>query len=83
MASRNPSKYRIYGLGEWGVDTEGLVITNWRKEEFDFMALAAAGLEHRAGMDLGWIDKTAIIDTLYDRENKIIYVFNEFYKSGC
>ena len=83
MERRNPSKYRIYGLGEWGVDTEGLVITNWRKEEFDFKALAAAGLEHRAGMDLGWIDKTAIIDTLYDRENKIIYVFNEFYKSGC
>ena len=47
------------------------------------MELAAAGLEHRAGIDLGWVDKTAIIDTLYDRENKTIYVFNEFYKSGC
>ena len=47
------------------------------------MALAASGLEHRAGMDLGFIDKTAIIDTLYDKENRIIYVFNEFYKSGC
>ena len=47
------------------------------------MALAAAGLEHRAGIDLGWVDKTAIIDTLYDKENKRIYVFNEFYKSGC
>lgn len=83
MALRNPAKYRVYGLGEWGVDAEGLVITNWRKEEFDAMALAANGLEHRAGMDLGWIDKSAIIDTLYDRENKTIYVFNEFYKSGC
>lgn len=83
MAVRNPAKYRIYGLGEWGVDADGLVITNWRKEEFDAMALSAAGYEHRAGMDIGWIDKSAIIDTLYDRENKIIYVFNEFYKSGC
>jgi len=34
-------------------------------------------------MDLGWIDKSAIVDTLYDREQRIIYVFNEFYKSGC
>jgi phage terminase large subunit len=34
-------------------------------------------------MDLGWIDKSAVIDTLYDRKNKTIYVFNEFYKSGC
>ena len=83
MAVRNPAKYRVYGLGEWGVDTEGLVIQNWRKEEFDAMALAASGLEHRAGCDLGWIDKTAVIDTLYDKANKTIYVFNEFYKSGC
>ena len=83
METRNPAKYRVYGRGEWGVDTEGLVITNWRKEEFNPMDLAALGYEHRAGCDLGWIDKTAIIDTLYDRNNKTIYVFNEFYKSGC
>ena len=83
MEIRNPAKYRIYGLGEWGVDTEGLVITNWKKEDFNPMELAALGYEHRAGCDLGWIDKTAIIDTLYDRDNKTIYVFNEFYKSGC
>ena len=83
MAVRNPQKYRVYGLGEWGIDAEGLVITNWRCEEFDAMELAAKGLEHRAGMDIGWIDKSAILDSLYDRENKTIYVFNEFYKSGC
>lgn len=83
MAVRNPQKYRVYGLGEWGVDSEGLVLRNWRSEEFDAMELAQRGYEHRAGMDLGWIDKSAIIDTLYDKENRIIYVFNEFYKSGC
>lgn len=83
MATRNPAKYRVYGLGEWGVDSEGLVLTNWRQERFNPMELAAQGFEHRAGLDLGWIDKTAIIDTLYDRQNKTIYVFNEFYKSGC
>lgn len=83
LATRNPAKFRIYGLGEWGVDAEGLVITNWRSEEFDAMALAASGYEHRVGMDLGWIDKSAIINTLYDKKNHIIYVFDEFYKSGC
>lgn len=83
MYKRNPAKARIFCDGLWGVDSEGLVITNWRQEEFDAMALAAKGLEHRVGLDLGWIDKTAIIDSLYDRENGIIYVFNEFYKSGC
>lgn len=83
LYTRNPAKARIFCDGEWGVDAEGLVIQNWRKQEFDAMELAAAGLEHRVGMDLGWIDKSAIIDSLYDRERKIIYVFNEFYKSGC
>ena len=83
MEVRNPSKYRVYGRGEWGVDTEGLVITNWRAEEFDPLELASFGYEHRAGCDLGWIDPSAVIDTLYDRDTKTIYVFNEFYKSGC
>ena len=83
MAVRNPAKARIYVFGEWGVPIEGLVLTNWREEEFDPLTLSASGLEHRSGMDVGWVDPSAIIDTLYDRQNKIIYVFNEFYKSGC
>lgn len=83
MYTRNPARARIFCDGLWGVDSEGLVITNWQEREFNPMKLAAAGLEHRAGMDLGWIDKSAIIDTLYDRDNHTIYVFNEFYKSGC
>lgn len=82
LYTRNPAKARIFCDGLWGVDAEGLVITNWREQEFDVMTLAAAGLEPRYGMDLGWVDKTAIILTLFDRENKTIYVFDEYYKSG-
>ena len=80
---RNPAKARIFCDGIWGIDSEGLVIQNWKEEIFDPMELASQGLEHRVGMDLGWIDKSAIIETLYDKKNHIIYVFNEFYKSGC
>lgn len=83
MKNRNPAKARIYYYGEWGVNPEGLVFTNWREEEFDPMKLAAEGLEHRSGMDLGWVDKSAIVDTLYDPKGHKIYIFNEFYKSGC
>ena len=83
MRVRNPAKARIYYYGQYGVNPEGLVIQNWRTEEFDPMHLASLGYEHRVGMDLGWVDKSAIIDSLYDRQNKTIYVFNEFYKSGC
>lgn len=78
----NPQYFKVYALGEFAT-LEGLVFNNWRAELFDPLELASRGYERRAGMDLGWVDKTAIIDSLYDRENKIIYVFNEFYKSGC
>lgn len=83
MIIRNPQKARVFVFGEWGVDAEGLVFKNWRKEEFNAMELAAAGLELRYGMDLGWVDKTAIIFSLYDKENHTIYIFDEYYKSGC
>ena len=78
----NPQYYKVYALGEFAT-LDGLVITNWEVKEFEPLDLAALGFEHRAGIDLGFIDKTAIIDTLYDKANKTIYVFNEFYKSGC
>lgn len=77
----NPTYYKIYVLGEFGT-FEGLVFTNWKVAEFDAMKLAVK-LEHRAGIDLGWTDPSAIVDTLYDKENSTIYVFNEFYRSGC
>lgn len=83
MKRRNPAKARVYYYGEYGVDSEGLVIKNWREEPIDALELAASGLERRAGMDLGFVDKTAIIDSFYDRQNHIIYITNEFYKSGC
>lgn len=83
MKINNPMRFRVEGDGEWGIDPSGLVFTRWEERDFDEMELAASGLEHRAGCDLGWVDPSAVIDTLYDRENKIIYVFNEFYKSGC
>lgn len=83
LYKRNPQKAKVFCDGQWGIDTDTLVFHNWEVAEFDSYALAAQGLEHRAGLDLGWRDKTAIIDSLYDRANHTIYVFAEFYKSGC
>lgn len=83
MKVRNPSKARVFCYGEWGVDAEGLVITNWKSEEFDMMELASKGYEHRVGCDLGFRDPSAIIETFYDKANSVIYVGQEFYKTGC
>lgn len=81
----NPAKARVFGDGKWGVNPEGLVIKNWSiidDPNFNIMDVAKT-LENRNGIDLGWIDKSAIIRSLYDKKNKTIYVFDEFYKSGC
>ena len=82
MKDRDPAKARIYYYGEWGLNPEGLVIKNWRSEAFDGMALARQGLEHRCGCDLGFSDPSAVIETFYDKKNKIIYVCNEYFKRG-
>ena len=81
LRDRNPQKARIYCDGEWGVDTDGLVFTNWKIQGFDELELART-CEHRAGMDFGYQDPSAIVDTEYDAVNKRIYVCNEFYKRG-
>ena len=80
---RNPQKARIFCDGQWGVDAEGLVFQNWNVEEFDPLELARQGLEHRCGCDFGFIDPSTIIPSLYDKENGKIYIYDEFYKSGC
>lgn len=82
MKEREPAKARIYYYGEWGLNPEGLVIKNWRTETFDYLELAQKGLEHRCGCDLGFADPSAVIETLYDKQNKTIYVCNEYFKRG-
>ena len=82
MRVRNPQKYRIYGLGQWGVNSDLLVFKNWRVEDFDEFELAKLGYEQRNGLDLGWIDPSACARTFYDRANKRIYVFAEVYETG-
>ena len=78
---RNPQKARIYCYGEWGIDTEGLVLTNWEEQDFDIYEIATK-YHHRCGMDFGWMDPSAIVSTFYDENNKTIYIADEFYKKG-
>lgn len=83
LKESNPSKYRVYGEGVWGVPEEGLVFTNWEEDYSILTAIDSSKLEHRVGLDIGYRDPTAIIDSLYDRQNNKIYIVNEFYKPGC
>ena len=80
MAVRNPQKYRIYGLGEWGVDAEGLVFQNWRTEYFNHEELQG---QLMVGLDFGFIhDISAIVASLLVESEGRIYIFKEFGATG-
>lgn len=83
MRERNPRRYRVAGLGEWGI-TEGLVYTNWRVEEFDIGALRAGrGLKAVFGLDFGYVnDPTALFCGMADVSGKVLWVFDELYGRG-
>ena len=76
---RNPAKARIFCDGEWGVNTDGLVFTNWREEKFDI----AQNWEVRIGIDFGFVDATAIVVSLFDSKAGAIYVYDEWYRTGA
>ena len=80
MATRNPQKYRVYGLGEWGVDAEGLVFQNWRVEEFNVEEIKG---ELLVGLDFGFIhDISALTASVMASNEKRIYIFKEYGERG-
>ena len=83
MKERNPRRYRVAGLGEWGV-TEGLVFENWKEQDFDVdYILSQKGIREVYGLDWGYShDPTALFCGLVDRQNKRLYVFDEMYRVG-
>lgn len=83
MARCNPRRYRVAGLGEWGV-AEGLVYENWREADFDIAELQARpGVRSVFGLDFGYVnDETALFCGLADVAARRIYVFDEIYRRG-
>lgn len=81
LRTRNPQKARIYCDGEWGVCTDGLVLTNWKIEALNEIELAKK-YQHRVGSDLGFIDATTIVSSYYDENTGTIYVTDCYSKTG-
>lgn len=80
LEQRNPQKYRIYGLGEWGIDADGLVFQNWKVEDFNHSDIQGQLL---VGLDFGFQhDISALTASLLDEENKRIYIFKEWGARG-
>ena len=90
MKIQNPRRYRIEGLGEWGI-AEGLIFENWREEDFDINALIEKNRNKRTerglqafvdiqGLDFGYNDPTAGIAGYCDLKDFKIYIYYEFYE---
>jgi phage terminase large subunit len=90
MKERNPRRYRIEGLGEWGI-AEGLIYENWKEEEFDIDELLQLHCNEKDkrglpnfvsvnGMDFGYNDPTAFVGAYADKKRYKIYIYFEYYE---
>lgn len=81
MKNNNPRRYRVAGLGEWGI-VEGLIYENWVEQSFTLKDMGA-NVKTAFGLDFGYTnDPTAGFMGFVDIENRLIYVYDELYKKG-
>lgn len=84
MKNRNPDKYKVYALGEWGT-TGKQVFTSWKVKKFNVHELIKSNpkLKTAIGGDFGFsLDPSTLICSLVDLENRKIYIFDELYEKG-
>lgn len=81
MKERNPRRYRIAGLGEFGIE-EGLIYENVEVAEFDVDKLRKSGIKAAYGVDFGFTDPNAFVAMMIDTEKKLLYIFDEYYSAG-
>lgn len=88
MKRDNPRRYKIEGLGEWGI-SEGLIFENWQELEFNVEELRQKTDRYGVpiykdlqGIDFGYTnDPTAFIALLADEDKRVIYIYDEIYKT--
>jgi len=81
MKKYAPRRYRVAGLGEWGV-SDGLVYTNWEEAAFDLEPLREK-TQAVFGLDFGYTtDPAAMVCALVDKNERTIWVFDELYARG-
>lgn len=88
MKERNPRRYRVAGLGDWGI-VDGLVYENWEEKEYQFENEAAQNYVDMSkcvtvcGLDFGYTnDPTAFVVAFLDIDNRRLYVWDEIYEKG-
>jgi len=85
MKRDNPRRYRVAGLGEWGI-SEGLIFDRWEVMPFSTERLLSGedGGKFSCvfGLDYGYTnDPTAFIAAAVNSEEKLLYIFDEHYQT--
>lgn len=81
MQKNNPRRYRIEGDGDWGI-ADGLIYENVVQQDFNLDDVRTIPNSVACfGLDFGFTDPNAFVACIVDRDNKKIYVFDEWYKS--
>ena len=83
MREQNPRRYRVAGLGEWGI-VDGLIFENWEEKAFNLDEIRALpSVSAKFGLDFGYTnDPTALFCGLIDERAKTLWVFDELYERG-
>jgi phage terminase large subunit len=82
MKKNNPRRYRVAGLGEFGI-ADGLIYENYIMQDFDVDEIRKIpDIKSAFNLDFGFTDPNAFVCELIDNTNMKIYIFDEWYKSG-
>ena len=81
MRDKNPRRYRVAGLGDWGV-IDGLVYERWKEESFKLEQLPS-DVKPAFGLDFGYTnDPSALFCGFISLSERRLYVWDEMYKTG-
>jgi len=83
MRVNNPRRYRVAGLGDWGI-VEGLIFENWEEKAFDLDDVKKLpGVKSAFGLDFGYTnDPSALFCALVDVDAAELWVIDEIYEKG-
>lgn len=81
MKRQNPRRYRVAGLGDWGV-VDGLIYEKWTEQAFTLGDLPKDAVS-AFGLDFGYTnDPSALFCGYLSLEQRRLYVWDEMYKKG-
>lgn len=84
MKISNPAKYRVYGLGLWGLMGK-LVYNNWTVQKINVEKIMRKypNVQSKFGLDFGFAnDPSAFVHVLVDIESKQLWIIKEMYQKG-